>query len=88
MLEQLLPKLLEQSALIIVLIVGSGLLWKDRNRIIQSGEKKERAAKKEVKELTANHSKELRDLNQLVRDHEREHLTALDALTDALENFK
>ena len=88
MIEQLLPKLLEQSALIIILIVGAALIWKDRNRIIESGEKKERAAKKELKELNTHHAKELKELNQMVRDHEREHLTALDALTDALEHLK
>lgn len=85
--EELLPKLLEQSALVITVFIGAYLMFKDRNRFLEQAEKERRAAKKELKDLNDKHTQELKELNALVRQHEKEHLQAIDALTDALEKL-
>ena len=85
--EELIYKLLEQTPVVIALGVGIYATWKEKKQAFESAEKERKAHRKEIKDLQQLHSQELKELNALVRQHEKEHLEAIDSLTDALEKL-
>jgi len=85
--EEIFINLLEQSAVVAILGLG---IWDYRKKLGKKEDEiaKEREShKKEIRELNEKHAAELKELNAFVREHEKEHLTALDNLTDAIEGL-
>lgn len=85
--DEILFSLLEQTPVVIALGLGVFVTWRDKHKAMDAAEAERKAHRKEIKDLQTMQSKELKELNALVRKHEKEHLQAIEALTDALSKL-
>jgi len=85
--EQLLFELLEQTAVVIALGIGIWALWKDKKESKKECKKERETHAQHIKELIDKQQSELKYLNDYIRQRDIETLTALEDVTQAVENF-
>tara|TARA_R110002096_G_C14568672_1_gene720452 strand:+ start:191 stop:475 length:285 start_codon:yes stop_codon:yes gene_type:complete len=85
--EQILFELLEQTAIVIALGIGIYALWKDKKETKKESKLERSAHAKTIKELIDKQQAELKYLNDYIRLRDIETLTALEDVTQAVENF-
>ena len=83
--DQILFKLLEQTPVIIVLSFSLYAIWNKLTQKEKEAIAERKAHKKDIQILNDKQAEELKELNQYIREHEKEQLEALDKISDALK---
>ena len=86
--DEILFKLLEQTPVVITMGIGLYALWKDGKGKEKAFAKEREEHKAEIKELNSNHAKSIKELNDYIRDSDRENQEAMNQIVLALEAVK
>ena len=86
--EQLIEFLLTQSPLVILMVTGYYVMLKEKKELKKESVSDRKSYRKDIKELQEAHAKEIRELNDYIREHDADFFKSIDKLCDALDNQK
>ena len=86
--EQILIKLLEQSAVVVALGVAVWAIWKEKAKINQDATSDRKEANNRIDKLTKEHQDELKSIIKEVHDRELKQIETLNNLLTIITNVE